>query len=136
MTETATATGASVRISSGDLCWAELDPVVGHEQAGRRPVLVLSGAEYNARSRLALVVPVTTRGPKRAGGLGNVLWVELEGATGLSRQSWAKPGQIRTVSVLRLGAPVGVASEAVVQACVGSLVTLCREMSGRGKFVP
>jgi mRNA interferase MazF len=45
----------------GDLIWLTFDPQAGHEQAGRRPALVLSPAAYNERSRLALVCPVTTR---------------------------------------------------------------------------
>ncbi|HEX9108681.1 MAG TPA: endoribonuclease MazF [Longimicrobiales bacterium] len=43
----------------GDAAWLNLDPQSGHEQAGRRPVLVLSPASYNARIGLALVCPVT-----------------------------------------------------------------------------
>ena len=45
----------------GDLIWLTFDPQAGHEQAGRRPALVLSPAAYNERSRLASVCPVTTR---------------------------------------------------------------------------
>jgi mRNA interferase MazF len=39
--------------------WLEFDPQAGHEQAGRRPALVLSPASYNARVGLALVCPIT-----------------------------------------------------------------------------
>lgn len=45
----------------GDLIWLTFDPQAGHEQAGRRPALVLSPTTYNERSRLALVCPVTTK---------------------------------------------------------------------------
>jgi mRNA interferase MazF len=45
----------------GDLIWVTLSPHTGHEQAGRRPALVLSPAEYNSRVGLALVCPVTSR---------------------------------------------------------------------------
>jgi mRNA interferase MazF len=45
----------------GDLIWVSLDPHAGHEQAGRRPALVLSPVEYNSRVGLALVCPVTSR---------------------------------------------------------------------------
>ncbi|HET6522213.1 MAG TPA: endoribonuclease MazF [Geminicoccaceae bacterium] len=45
----------------GDLIRLTFDPQAGHEQAGRRPALVLSPAAYSERSRLALVCPVTTR---------------------------------------------------------------------------
>ncbi len=45
----------------GDLVWLSFDPQAGHEQAGRRPALVLSPAAYNARSGLALMAPITSR---------------------------------------------------------------------------
>jgi mRNA interferase MazF len=45
----------------GDLIWISLKPRAGHEQAGRRPALVLSPVEYNSRVGLALLCPVTNR---------------------------------------------------------------------------
>jgi mRNA interferase MazF len=45
----------------GDAVWIALDPQAGHEQAGRRPALVLSPAAYNGRVGLALLCPITTR---------------------------------------------------------------------------
>jgi len=45
----------------GDLIWISLNPQAGHEQAGRRPALVLSPFEYNSRVGLALLCPVTNR---------------------------------------------------------------------------
>jgi mRNA interferase MazF len=44
---------------AGDLIWLTFDPQAGHEQAGRRPALVLSPQPYNQRSGLALICPVT-----------------------------------------------------------------------------
>ena len=44
----------------GDLVWISLNPQAGHEQAGRRPALVLSTIEYNKRVGLALLCPVTS----------------------------------------------------------------------------
>ncbi len=43
----------------GDAVWISLDPRVGHEQAGRRPALVLSPASYNGKVGLALICPIT-----------------------------------------------------------------------------
>lgn len=43
----------------GDLVWIGFDPQAGHEQAGRRPALVLSPSAYNRRIGLALICPVT-----------------------------------------------------------------------------
>ena len=46
---------------AGDLVWLTFDPQAGHEQAGRRPALVLSPSSYNARASLVLVCPVTNQ---------------------------------------------------------------------------
>lgn len=45
----------------GDVIWITLDPQAGHEQAGRRPALVLSPAAYNGRVGLALLCPITNQ---------------------------------------------------------------------------
>jgi mRNA interferase MazF len=45
----------------GDILWLTFDPQAGHEQAGRRPALVLSPAAYNRRASLALVCPITNQ---------------------------------------------------------------------------
>lgn len=44
----------------GDLIWLDFSPHAGHEQAGRRPGLVLSPANYHRRSNYAVVCPITT----------------------------------------------------------------------------
>ena len=46
---------------AGDLIWLDFDPQVGHEQAGRRPALVLSSVRFNARTSLAFVCPITSK---------------------------------------------------------------------------
>ena len=43
----------------GDVVWLEFDPQRGYEQAGRRPALVLSPIDYNRKSGLAILCPVT-----------------------------------------------------------------------------
>ena len=45
----------------GDLIWLVFDPQAGHEQAGRRPALVISPGSYNAVTNLALFCPITSR---------------------------------------------------------------------------
>ncbi len=44
---------------AGDIVWVEFGPPFGHEQAGRRPALVVSPREYNLASSLVLVCPIT-----------------------------------------------------------------------------
>lgn len=43
------------------MLWLTFDPALGHEQASRRPALVVSPGAYNARANLALVCPITSR---------------------------------------------------------------------------
>ena len=43
----------------GDAVWLHFDPQTGHEQAGRRPALVLSPASYNGKVGLAILCPIT-----------------------------------------------------------------------------
>jgi len=45
----------------GDVVWIDFNPQAGHEQAGRRPALVLSPAAYNGRVGLALLCPITNQ---------------------------------------------------------------------------
>ncbi len=45
----------------GDALWITLDPQSGHEQAGRRPALVLSPATYNRKVGLAVLCPITSQ---------------------------------------------------------------------------
>jgi mRNA interferase MazF len=45
----------------GDMVWIAFNPQAGHEQAGRRPALVVSPAAYNSRVGLALLCPITTK---------------------------------------------------------------------------
>lgn len=47
--------------SRGDVIWLDFDPQIGHEQAGRRPALVLSHRPYNRKAGLAIVCPMTSK---------------------------------------------------------------------------
>lgn len=86
------------RILRGDIRWADLNPTRGREQAGTRPVLVLSQDVFNARSGTVIAVALTSV-PQRAG-----FPLTLESRTqGLPKQSWIKISQIRTLAVERLG---------------------------------
>jgi mRNA interferase MazF len=46
---------------AGDVAWLEFSPQAGHEQAGRRPALVLSPAYYNGKSGMMICCPMTTQ---------------------------------------------------------------------------
>ena len=94
------------RILRGDVRWADLTPVRGHEQAARRPILVLSHDVFNERSGTVITVALTSQEPRA----GFPLTLESK-ATGLSKRSWVKISQIRTLSVERLGHRIARAAE-------------------------
>jgi len=94
------------RILRGDVRWAELNPVRGHEQAGCRPVLVLSHDVFNERSGTIIGVALTSQEPRA----GFPLTLESR-ASGLPKRSWIKISQIRTLSVDRIGPRIAKASE-------------------------
>ena len=90
------------RILRGDIRWADLNPVRGHEQVGLRPVLVLSHDIFNERSGTVIAMALTSQ-PQRAG-----FPLTLELKTGkLPKRSWVKISQIRTLSVERIGKKIG-----------------------------
>ena len=86
------------RILRGEIYWAELNPTVGHEQGGQRPVLVLSHDVFNDRSGIIIAIAITSQEPRA----GFPLALEITTAK-LPKRSWARIGQIRTLSVERLG---------------------------------
>lgn len=88
-------------ILRGDIYWADLEPVVGHEQGGRRPVLILSRAVFNDRSGTVIAVALTSV-EQRAG---YPLALELR-KTSLPKRTWAKISQIRTLSTKRLSSKI------------------------------
>jgi mRNA interferase MazF len=45
----------------GDIVWLQFDPPAGHEEAGKRPALVISPSSYNGRVGLALLCPITSQ---------------------------------------------------------------------------
>ena len=89
-------------ILRGDIRWADLEPARGREQAGRRPVLILSHDVFNERSGTVIAVALTGQ-PQRAG---FPLTLELD-AKNLPKKSWAKISQIRTLSIQRIGKKLG-----------------------------
>ena len=94
------------RILRGDIVWADLDPTIGTEQAGVRPVIVLSHDVFNDRSGTIIAIAVTSHEPRA----GFPLNLEISSIR-LPKRSWAKIGQIRTLSVSRVGKKLGRVSE-------------------------
>lgn len=115
----------SAEILRGEVYFADPGPAVGHEQAGRRPFLVISiDAMNQSPSELAIVVPLTTTDRN------SKLHVRIEPPeAGLERVSFAMPEMVRLASTTRLQRRLGRASTATVDAVanrIGLLVGLAR----------
>jgi mRNA interferase MazF len=93
------------RILRGDIYWANLNPTIGHEQEGLRPVLILSREVFNKHSGTVIAVAITSQ-PQKAG---FPLTLELD-STKFPKKSWAKISQVRTLSNKRLGKKIGKAT--------------------------
>ena len=104
------------RILRGDIVWADLDPTLGHEQAGKRPVLVLSEDIFNDRSGTVIAVVLTSQQPSAS----FPLTFELSDPS-LPKKSWVKISQIRTLSTQRLGKKIGVASDDELETIIEGL---------------
>lgn len=94
------------RILRGEIRWANLAPTRGSEQAGRRPVVVLSESVFNEHSDTVIAMALTSREPRAD----FPLTFELRSLR-LPKRSWVKISQIRTLSVQRLGAKIGRAND-------------------------
>jgi mRNA interferase MazF len=93
-------------ILRGDIHWADLNPVIGSEQGGLRPVLILSHNVFNEKSGTVIAVAITSQ-PQRAG---YPLTMELVD-TELPKKSWVKISQIRILSTKRIGKKIAKASD-------------------------
>ena len=102
-------------ILRGEIRWADLNPGIGLEQTGLRPVLVLSHDVFNERSGTVIAIAITSQ-PQKAG---FPLTLELK-TRNLPRRSWAKISQIRTLSTERMGKVIGnLAQEELTQVIEG-----------------
>lgn len=89
-------------ILRGDIIWADLNPTIGHEQSGLRPILVLSHEVFNTHSGTVIAVAITGQS-QRAGFPLTLLLEDIK----LPKKSWVKISQIRTLSVKRLRKKLG-----------------------------
>jgi mRNA interferase MazF len=85
------------RILRGEIYWADLNPVIGHEQGGLRPVLIISQDIFNEKSGTVIAIALTSQ-PQRAG---YPLTYQLDDSK-LPKSSWVKISQIRTLSIKRI----------------------------------
>lgn len=99
-------------LARGDIFYANLDPVVGVEQAGTRPVLIVQNDEANTRIPTVTVVPITSN-VRASHFLFTVLLPANE--SGLPRHSVALVFQIRTLDKSRLTRKVGQLSDGIME---------------------
>lgn len=87
------------------VCSVDLDPVIGSEQAGRRPVVIVSRESANSALPVVTVIPLTGR--KRGRRIYPNEALVTEGVGGLTRDSIAMAHQLRTLSKSRLRTRLG-----------------------------
>ena len=117
-----------MRYRKWDLAWAGLDPSVGHEQAGRRPVLVLSNDVISRAIGLVAIVPLTTwQEGRRVYPTEVLLPVE---ASSLPSPSLALCHQLRTVSARRLAPSKGRLEDDELRSKIERAVRVWLAMSG------
>lgn len=115
------------RILRGDIVWADLNPVRGHEQAGLRPALILSPEIFNERSGTVIAMALTSQ-PQRAG---FPLTMEITSVS-LPKPTWVKISQIRTLSVDRLGKRMGHVSDDEMSQIIEGLNEIIGEQAKSG----
>src|SRR5207245_7212624 len=81
------------RILRGDILWADLNPVRGHEQGGQRPVVVISEDVFNAKSGTVIAMAITSQFQRA----GFPLTWEITSAK-LPKRSWVKISTVRKLS--------------------------------------
>jgi mRNA interferase MazF len=93
-------------ILRGEIRWAELNPTVGREQRGLRPVLILSDNTFNRYSGTVIAVALTSQKQKA----GFPLTLKLDSKE-LPKESWVKISQIITLSTKRIGDRIASAND-------------------------
>ena len=105
---------------------ADLDPAVGREQAGERPVLVVSAEALNAAYDVVMVAPITSRKNNRPARLGEVLIPAGEG--GLRVDSFALCHQVRALDKRRLARRYGQVTDVALQEQILDRIALCFDL--------
>jgi len=107
------------RILRGEVYWADLNPVRGREQAGLRPVLVLSHDLFNRKSETVIAMAITSQAQKAGFPLSMALPADM-----MPKPSWVKISQVRTISTDRLGKKIAALGPEMVAQLVDGLLEL------------
>lgn len=101
---------------------ADLNPVIGSEQKGKRPMLVVSDEVFNSVMPVVTILPITSLKKGRRIYPNEVLLPR--GAAGLSADSVILAHQIRTISKQRLGKSLGFVSDPVIQESIAQAMRI------------
>lgn len=104
------------KILRGDIVWADLNPTKGHEQSGKRPVLILSHDVFNEKSGTVIGVALTSQSQKAKFPLTLALSDKIA-----HQNAWVKISQIRTFSTLRIGKKIGQVSVEELESIIEGL---------------
>lgn len=117
------------KVLRGQMYFSNLDPVIGSEQGGNRPVLIIQNDVGNSSSPTVIVAPITTKIKK----MGQLTHICIPPHFGLPRRSMVMLEQIRTIDKSRLGNYVGCLDDDVmdyIDEALGISVGL-RDFSGQ-----
>jgi mRNA interferase MazF len=107
---------------AGDILLADLDPIVGHEQGGRRPVLVLSGPSYNElRDERLIIATITSRQRNLP------FHIAVGADSGMRVPSWVQAESVRAISVQRIIRQLGRARSQTLAAVRGQVINFLRD---------
>ena len=107
------------RVLRGEIYWADLNPVRGREQAGMRPVLILSNDLFNRKSETVIAMAITSQAQKAGFPLTFAIPADI-----LPKPSWVKISQIRTISIERLGSRIATLEPEMLDQLVDGLLEL------------
>jgi mRNA interferase MazF len=107
---------------AGDVLLADLNPAAGHEQGGRRPVLVLSGPSYNELHNEQLIVAAITSRHREL-----PFHVAVGADCGLRAASWVQSESVRAISVQRVIRQLGRAGPETVAEVRGRIGNFLRD---------
>ena len=107
---------------AGDILLADLDPVAGHEQGGRRPVLVLSGPSYNELRNDQLIVAAITSRQRNL-----PFHIAVGTDSGLRSPSWVQCESVRAISAQRVARQLGRARPQTVADVRSQVISFLRD---------
>ena len=117
------------RIKRGGIYYAKLDPIIGSEQGGKRPVLIISNNTGNRYSPTVIVAPITSRTGARAKLPTHTVIDEF---VGLDKNSIILFEQIRTIDKRRLQNHIGVLPQVIMEE-VDKILAISLSLNWRAK---